>query len=154
MAPRCQFHSTVSRSLYNAQLLLTYRTGHYARIMGTHDFSVDSTGASDPDWVCTLDGNTVQKGSPFPSVANRRTLCAFLDLPEGDHTIGLTVKSRGRSILLDYVEYRTMSAVQNEVIWASPNDPDIWYSEQWSELNGIARYTTSKGSSAMLRFSG
>lgn len=156
---RGEYGATHQNSLHatatdGAKMSFSFK-GNYARIMGTQDFEIDSTGAQDPDWECTLDGSTIQKEIYHPSVANRWTFCAFLELPEGDHTIGLTVKTRGtRSILLDYVEYRSIGTVEDEVISASCDDSDLMYSELWPKLDNIARYTTNKGSSATFRFTG
>lgn len=131
-----------------------YLIGNAARIKGTTDLQVDSAGVPNPDWECTLDGNVVKRADPFPYAENNWTFCEFRDLPGGDHTIGLTVKTSERNFWFDYIEYRPSGTVDDEVLWASRDDADISYSGQWAALANVAHNTLNKGSSATFKFIG
>lgn len=136
------------------QWKLIYRTGNAARIKGTSDLQVDSAGVPNPDWKCTLDGNVVKRADPFPYTENNWTFCEFGNLPAGDHTIGLTVKTTERNFWFDYIEYRPSGMVDNEVVQASRDDADLSYNGQWAALATVGHNTLNKGSSATFTFIG
>lgn len=152
------FGATYRNSLHgtgtvSAKLSFSF-TGNAARIKGTTDLQVDSSGVPNPDWECTLDGKVVKRENPFPYTENNWTFCSFRDLPGGDHTIGLTVKTSERNFWVDYIEYRPTITVEDEVLSASRDDADLSFSGGWAALGDVGHNTLVKGSSATFKFIG
>ncbi|KAJ2926125.1 hypothetical protein H1R20_g10966, partial [Candolleomyces eurysporus] len=127
--------------------------GNAARIMGTNDL-VLRDGVADIDWDCTLDGRTVSRENYFPYTENNWVFCSFSNLVAGAHTIGVRVKTSGRSFLFDQIQYRPSGTVEGEVVAATRDDADLQYSSGWGPLANVAHNTMVRGSTATFRFTG
>lgn len=122
--------------------------------MGTTDLRVNADGVPDPDWECILDGQVVRRQNPFPYTENNWVFCEFTNVVAGEHTIGLRIKTTGRSFWIDQIQYRPTGIVQNQVITATRDDADLAYSSGWAPLAEVAHNTMIRGSTATFRFVG
>lgn len=156
MNPECGSRSEVRCSLCRDERKLITPTGNAARIRGTPDLQFDSTGVTNPDldWECTLNRTSVKGANTFQSAGNYWTLCKFEDLPSGQHTVGLIVKTEGRRFWFDYIEYQPIGMVDNQVLRASRNDLDLSYEGSWAALADVAQHTMVKGSHVTFKFIG
>jgi hypothetical protein len=135
----------------------TYLSGNAAKVYGTTDLSI-TDGVGDPDWDCILDGNVVgdAKTKPFQYVENNWEFCNFINLSPNQHTISLSVKTKGRAFLFDRIHYRPTNAVENERILAGRDDADIDYDDagKWGALGQAAYLTRERGGSVSFPFIG
>lgn len=122
--------------------------------MGTNDLNIDANGVADPDWDCLLGGQVVAKQSYFQYVENNWVFCSFQDLTAGQYTIGLKVKTKGRTFWFDQIQYRPTGVVQNEVVATTRDDADLSYSKGWAALANVGYNTLVGGSTATFRFIG
>ncbi|KAH6915726.1 hypothetical protein BKA70DRAFT_468219 [Coprinopsis sp. MPI-PUGE-AT-0042] len=132
-------------------------TGNAAKIYATTDLSI-TDGISDPDWDCILDDNVVgdAKTKPFQYVENNWEFCNFVNLSPSQHTISLSVKTKGRPFLFDRIHYRPTNPVENERILATRDDADITYNEQgkWGALAQNGYMTHERGAEVSFPFIG
>ncbi|RXW23431.1 hypothetical protein EST38_g2418 [Candolleomyces aberdarensis] len=128
-------------------------TGSAARIVGTNNLVLRGD-VADIDWDCILDGRTVPREPYFPETANNWWFCTFSDLVAGAHTIGLRVKTSGRSFLFDQIQFMPSGIVEGEVVAAARDDANLQYSSGWEPWEGLAHLTLVRGSTATFRFNG
>ncbi|KAJ2929684.1 hypothetical protein H1R20_g7422, partial [Candolleomyces eurysporus] len=147
----------------------TFRfTGNAARIVGANSsqpvFATDAqgttiNGTAEPDWDCILNGTTFPKPLRSLYVVNPWVVCDFPNLPTGQHTIEVKVKSNARLFWLDEIQYDPGVLVQDEVRLVRYDDVNVTYSEGgWEPYSQggqvVGRSTNVRGSTATLRFFG
>ncbi|RXW13004.1 hypothetical protein EST38_g12850, partial [Candolleomyces aberdarensis] len=147
----------------------TFRfTGNAARIVGANSsqpvFATDAqgttiNGTAEPDWDCILNGTTSSKPLRSLYVVNPWVVCDFPDLPTGQHTIEVKVKSNARLFWLDEIQYDPGVLVQDEVRLVRYDDVNVTYSEGgWEPYSQdgqvVGRSTNVRGSTVTLRFFG
>ncbi|TFK19939.1 hypothetical protein FA15DRAFT_759706 [Coprinopsis marcescibilis] len=136
-------------------------TQHYrnaAKIYGSSDFEFDPSAEvpNDPDWECLVDKTLIRKETSTNNRENNWCFCEFRNLPDGEHTVKLNVRSRSRPFWFDKLYYRPSVQVEGQQVLVTRDDTDVSYSDggSWQPLDNNAYYADSQGDNVTFPFIG
>jgi hypothetical protein len=121
--------------------------------MGTSSVQNAKTNPN-PTWECYLDGVAQGKEPYFDGTENNWAFCKFFNLSPGRHTIRVDVESNGGPFLLDQIQYKPTTRVDNRVMMIHYTDPDLMYEGTWNEVAKTAMYAPAHGGSVTFSFIG
>ncbi|KAF7303441.1 hypothetical protein MIND_00572900 [Mycena indigotica] len=114
-------------------------------------------GTFDPAWECTVDGALIPTGdATFPYFENNWGLCQQDRLPPGQHTLTVTVHTKGRPFYIDSITYmpdEKGADVDGAVLEYRNTDASVSFGTGWQAWSG-QNVTTTNAAQVALNFRG
>ncbi|KDR81288.1 hypothetical protein GALMADRAFT_136308 [Galerina marginata CBS 339.88] len=150
------FSSTLQQVNYSGASVRYTFSGTQVRVYGTGEKGANGV---DPSWSCSVDRSgagiiTTNNMTDLPK--NNWVLCEAHSLPDGLHTVSLSVLDPGSMFWLNRFDYVPSNGVpvDNARIFVQSSDPIIQYGSGWTSHGDTGRITQDSGSNMMFDFVG
>ncbi|KIJ36346.1 hypothetical protein M422DRAFT_232584 [Sphaerobolus stellatus SS14] len=149
------YNGTIHATTSDARLSFSFN-GSSITAYVTNNGEISKRQAAIYDWVCAVDGSDISAQPLFQWIESNWPLCSASDLEDGPHTFSLSVTTTGKAFYMDSIEYIPSPTVplDSAIIKIDHTDPALTLSGEWTNLNGVAYSTQSKGAEITLDFIG